>query len=178
MLAIIKTIFCFSILAISNFVSIPLLEYQAAVDSFTVYNYNLLYITCFVLSLLFKNNFAFIALVIYLVAGLAGLPLFAYGGGIGYVFEPSFGYLLGLILVSMFAFYYKYHHSYPGTEPVEGASFFKPKNIAPIFGILLAHLLGLLYMLVTGHFSMDNFLNMSLYQLVYDCIFAYLVLLI
>ena len=29
--------------------------------------------------------------------GLLGLPVFTQGGGIGYVLQPSFGFLLGLI---------------------------------------------------------------------------------
>ena len=34
---------------------------------------------------------------IYLAVGLIGFPVFAKGGGPQYVFEPSFGYLLGFI---------------------------------------------------------------------------------
>lgn len=33
----------------------------------------------------------------YVVLGLVGLPIFTMGGGLGYVFQPSFGFLLGLI---------------------------------------------------------------------------------
>ncbi|MDO5538885.1 MAG: biotin transporter BioY [Eubacteriales bacterium] len=33
----------------------------------------------------------------YVLLGLVGLPVFAAGGGIGYVVRPSFGYLLGFI---------------------------------------------------------------------------------
>jgi biotin transport system substrate-specific component len=36
-------------------------------------------------------------LMLYLVEGLAGLPVFAYGGGIQYLTSPSFGFLLGYI---------------------------------------------------------------------------------
>ena len=31
----------------------------------------------------------------YLLLGLAGLPIFSQGGGPGYIFNPSFGYLIG-----------------------------------------------------------------------------------
>ena len=34
---------------------------------------------------------------IYVLLGLAGLPIFSAGGGAGYIFYPSFGFLLGLI---------------------------------------------------------------------------------
>lgn len=38
------------------------------------------------------------AQIAYAVLGLVGLPIFTTGGGIGYVFEPSFGYILGFPL--------------------------------------------------------------------------------
>ena len=34
---------------------------------------------------------------IYLAVGLVGFPVFAAGGGIQYVFRPSFGYLIGFV---------------------------------------------------------------------------------
>jgi len=33
---------------------------------------------------------------VYVVLGLAGVPVFTQGGGLGYLFQPSFGFLLGL----------------------------------------------------------------------------------
>lgn len=38
-----------------------------------------------------------LAVAVYVAVGLAGIPVFAAGGGIQYVFRPSFGYLLGFI---------------------------------------------------------------------------------
>lgn len=35
--------------------------------------------------------------LIYMVLGLIGLPVFAQGGGIGYIFNPSFGYIIGFL---------------------------------------------------------------------------------
>lgn len=37
---------------------------------------------------------------VYILLGLAGLPVFAEGGGIWYVIKPSFGYLLGFMLAA------------------------------------------------------------------------------
>ncbi|MBR4309320.1 MAG: biotin transporter BioY [Oscillospiraceae bacterium] len=34
---------------------------------------------------------------LYVLLGLIGLPVFAYGGGLSYVLQPTFGYLLGMI---------------------------------------------------------------------------------
>jgi biotin transport system substrate-specific component len=36
--------------------------------------------------------------LVYILVGLMGIPIFAYGGGPAYVLQPSFGYLLGFIL--------------------------------------------------------------------------------
>ena len=36
----------------------------------------------------------------YVLLGLLGLPVFAAGGGIGYVLRPSFGYLLGFVVTA------------------------------------------------------------------------------
>lgn len=38
-----------------------------------------------------------ISMLVYLLLGLAGAPIFTAGGGIGYIFYPSFGYILGFI---------------------------------------------------------------------------------
>ena len=38
------------------------------------------------------------AVCAYILLGLLGFPVFAQGGGIGYIFEPSFGYLIGFAL--------------------------------------------------------------------------------
>ena len=36
-----------------------------------------------------------LAVCVYLALGLAGLPIFAQGGGLSYLLQPSFGYLIG-----------------------------------------------------------------------------------
>ena len=40
---------------------------------------------------------------VYVLLGLCGLPIFAAGGGISYMFRPSFGYLIGFILAAFVA---------------------------------------------------------------------------
>ena len=43
------------------------------------------------------RNAAVISQVAYLLLGLAGFPFFVQGGGLGYVQQPMFGYLLGFL---------------------------------------------------------------------------------
>ena len=40
------------------------------------------------------------ATALYVILGLSGLPVFTGGGGIGYVLQPTFGYLVGFIAES------------------------------------------------------------------------------
>jgi biotin transport system substrate-specific component len=40
---------------------------------------------------------AFLSQLLYLMIGLMGIPIFANGGGITYVFQPTFGYLIGFM---------------------------------------------------------------------------------
>ena len=50
--------------------------------------------TCLAGSLLGSRRGA-VSVLVYLILGLAGLPIFAEGGGIWYVLKPTFGYLIG-----------------------------------------------------------------------------------
>jgi biotin transport system substrate-specific component len=45
--------------------------------------------------------YAFASQALYVLIGLAGLPVFASGGGLGYVFQPSFGILLGFMAAAL-----------------------------------------------------------------------------
>lgn len=40
------------------------------------------------------------SVAVYLIIGLVGFPVFAAGGGIGYVLRPTFGYLIGFMLTA------------------------------------------------------------------------------
>lgn len=42
----------------------------------------------------------------YVLLGLVGVPVFAAGGGPGYIVQPTFGYLLGFILQAWFCGHY------------------------------------------------------------------------
>ena len=59
----------------------------------------------FLAGLLLKPRYAIISQAVYAVLGLIGLPIFMKGGGISYVLEPSFGFIIGFcvcaLLVSM-----------------------------------------------------------------------------
>jgi len=47
--------------------------------------------------LLLGSRMGALSQVLYLAIGLSGLPIFAQGGGPGYILQPSFGFLAGFI---------------------------------------------------------------------------------
>ena len=48
--------------------------------------------------LLLGGRLGALSQLVYLLVGLLGIPIFAHGGGPGYVLQPTFGFLLGFIL--------------------------------------------------------------------------------
>lgn len=50
---------------------------------------------CALAGVLLGSRLALLSQLIYIVLGLVGLPVFTQGGGIAYVVNPSFGFLIG-----------------------------------------------------------------------------------
>ena len=52
----------------------------------------------------------FYSTFIYVILGVLGLPLFANGGGIGYIFSPTFGFLYGMVISAFMIASVSYTH--------------------------------------------------------------------
>lgn len=50
---------------------------------------------CAFAGMLLGSRLGLTSQLLYMLMGLVGIPVFTKGGGIGYIFEPSFGYILG-----------------------------------------------------------------------------------
>lgn len=50
---------------------------------------------CAFAGILLGSRLGFLSQIVYIIMGLIGLPVFTSGGGITYIFKPSFGYILG-----------------------------------------------------------------------------------
>ncbi len=157
---LVKVAFCFSMLTLTAFVQVPIMGYD----------YPLLFITCFLLTQLFRRNYALIAVMIYLVIGLSGLPVFTYGGGFTYVHEASFGYLLCLIPLALLGFFWKH-------IPLSMFGFRYIKNFS-VVAIVVAHVCGFMYLLISGRLSFDNFMGLSFYPLLYDMVLGTLLIMV
>ena len=73
--------------AIGAFLRIPM-----GASSFTLQ----VFFTCMA-GVLLEAKYGALSQLVYVALGLVGLPIFTAGGGISYVLQPTFGFLLGLI---------------------------------------------------------------------------------
>jgi biotin transport system substrate-specific component len=53
---------------------------------------------CLLAGILLGAKLGMTSQIVYIVVGLSGIPIFTQGGGPAYVLQPTFGYLVGLIL--------------------------------------------------------------------------------
>jgi biotin transport system substrate-specific component len=80
---------------------------------------------------------AFLSQLLYLMIGLIGIPIFANGGGITYVFQPTFGYLIGFLLCATVIGF--------GIDRM-GKVTFSGVLAWSILGLLLVYVVGVLYL--------------------------------
>lgn len=80
---------------------------------------------------------AMISQLLYIMIGLIGIPIFANGGGITYVFQPTFGYLIGFMLCATVIGY--------GVDRVKKLTFAGVFSWS-VLGLALVYLVGVLYL--------------------------------
>ncbi|MDE6211610.1 MAG: biotin transporter BioY [Clostridia bacterium] len=86
-----------ALMIISAFISIPIGPIKITLQ-FLVTN-----ICC----LLLGKKWGTISVLLYLLLGLFGLPIFSDGGGFAYVLKPSFGFLIGMLVGGFFAAWFR-----------------------------------------------------------------------
>ena len=74
-----------TLIAAGAFIKIPI----------PVVPFTLQYLFTMLAGLLLGGKLGCLSVCVYIFLGLAGLPVFAQEGGIGYIFQPSFGYIIG-----------------------------------------------------------------------------------
>ncbi len=79
-----------ALIAVGAFIRIPV----------PVVPFTLQFLFTMLAGLIMGGRLGAISVSIYTVIGLIGLPVFAEGGGIWYIFKPSFGYILGFIIAA------------------------------------------------------------------------------
>ncbi len=123
--------------------------------------YNLQTVTSWLCGAVCGARIGLITLSTYLILGLIGLPVFAGGGGLSYIKEPTFGYLLSL----------------PFNSYLSGYLYNKDKKILAVFlPMLTTHLFGIIYLLFFRQDLLDISWHLSFSMIGYDLIFALLLM--
>ena len=120
----------------------------------------------FIVALL-GRKFGILAIISYIILGMF-FPIFALGGGVSYLFEYGFGYILAFIPAVFFA----------GTL-LKGKIDFLRFLLISVIGVIIIHVLGVLYMLFIAtlrHAPMDLVMSwifsQSGIQILYDIFFT------
>ena len=85
-----------ALITVGTFIRIPL-----GTDFFT-----LQFLFTLLTGLLLGARLGVMTVGTYVLMGLLGIPVFAAGGGLGYVAQPTFGYLLGFVIQAWFCGYF------------------------------------------------------------------------
>ncbi len=116
--------------AVGAFIKFPIPPYPVPMTLQTAFVY--------LAGLLLPPSAAFFSQLIYVLIGMIGIPVFANGGGIGYIFDPTFGYLLAFIAAA------------PLLSKTASLTLYRGKKMSFILGgfliILLVQLCGVGYM--------------------------------
>lgn len=120
-----------ALIAIGAFLRIPV-----SVCPFTL---QLLFTT--MAGLLLGSRLGGAAVWVYIALGLLGLPVFTNGGGPGYIFQPTFGYLVGFALGAQLT-----------GKISAGAASFKKILLANFAGLAVVYLCGMIYYYLIGNF--------------------------
>ncbi|MCI8814945.1 MAG: biotin transporter BioY [Lachnospiraceae bacterium] len=107
--------------------------------------FTLQYLFTMLAGLLLGGKMGALSVCIYMFLGLAGLPIFAQGGGIGYIFQPSFGYIIGFAAGAYVTGNIANKTSRPGFKRLLSANFLG-LGIVYLFGMAYYYLISDLYL--------------------------------
>ncbi len=136
---IVKTVLCslfIALIAAGAFIKIPI----------PYVPFTLQFLFTMLAGLLLGGKLGFISVCAYILLGLLGLPVFAQGGGIWYVLQPSFGYIIGFAVGAFVTGTIANRHN---EKPKIGrllAANFAGLGVVYFFGMLYYYLISMFYL--------------------------------
>lgn len=109
--------------------------------------FTLQFLFCAYAGLFLGSRLGLYSQLLYVGIGLVGVPVFTKGGGVSYIFQPTFGYLLGFILCAYLIGKL--------TEKVRDFSFIKIFG-AVFSGLIVVYLLGVPYLYLIVRFYLGK----------------------
>lgn len=121
------------------------------------------------MTIILGKRFSCLAIFLYLIAGLFFVPVFSLGGGMKYIFQYSFGYLLGFFpMVIILSNYLKQD--------------FSPKKVflGSLYSVMTLHLFGMVYLVLLCAIRQESFgyvqdllTMMTAVKFLYDLFFTF-----
>jgi len=137
-----------ALIAVGAFIKIPI--------PFVPFTLQFLFTT--LAGLLLGSKLGAISVGVYIVIGLLGIPVFTHGGGIGYVLQPTFGYIIGFCI-----------GTYTTGRIAESVAFpsFGRLLVASFAGLGVVYLFGMVYYYFLANYYMNS--PISVWALILYC---------
>lgn len=126
-----------ALIAVGAFIRIPV-----PVCPFTL---QLLFTT--LAGLLLGARLGALSVIIYIVIGLVGVPIFTQGGGPSYVLQPTFGYLIGFIVGAYITGIIAHKVTFPS---------YKRLLIGNFINLFFVYLFGMIYVYIINNFYLNT----------------------
>jgi biotin transport system substrate-specific component len=105
--------------------------------------FTLQYFFCAFSGILLGSKLGAMSQALYVAIGLSGVPVFTNGGGLSYIFQPTFGYLIGFIVGA--------YVIGKLTEKIKNTNFIK-SYISILSGMFFVYLFGLIHLYIIFNF--------------------------
>ena len=126
-----------SLIVVGAFIRIPI----------PVVPFTLQFLFTMLAGLLLGERLGFTSVMVYIMMGLLGLPVFTEGGGLAYILKPSFGYIIGFAIAS----YITGAIANKVTRPS-----YKRLLIANFIGLGIVYLFGMVYYYLISYFYLGT----------------------
>ncbi|MDR3595884.1 biotin transporter BioY [Clostridium sp.] len=126
-----------ALIAVGAFIKIPI----------PVLPFTLQFLFTMMAGLLMGGEMGAYSVFMYILFGLIGLPIFTEGGGLGYIFKPTFGYIIGFCIASYVTGKIANKESNPTYKRILTANF---------IGLFIVYSLGMLYYYIICNFVINT----------------------
>ena len=116
---------------------------------------------CNLAMLLLGWKWGTVSIAVYLVLGLVGVPIFTLGGGLGYVLQPTFGYLLGFALGCLAG----------GAVCSRGVNGFARRLCGSLVNLVIVYTVGVLYLGLIMKFHLGQDVDVAHIVVAYGLVF-------
>lgn len=129
-----------ALIAIGAFIKIPI----------PVIPFTLQFLFTMLAGVLLEPRLGLAAVCTYIILGLMGVPIFTEGGGIYYIFKPSFGYIIGFAVGAYVTGKIAHATSHPSLKRLLAATF---------AGLVIVYGFGLVYLYFISNVYLGQYLS-------------------